>query len=121
MGLTSRPAQAKKPFNPFYALLLIVGTVFAITACAYGVMTVQLMQAGRSTAAGSGLAESGASMAFPTSTSSLIEFLDVYGFQLMMWELGLLAAATVAAIGTDEFWTYRASLANKLSESKKED
>ena len=120
MGLTSRPGQGKKPFNPFYVMLLIVGTVFAITACAYGVMTVQLMQLGQMPPTGFG--ELGAPMAFPTSGNSLIEFLDAHGFQLMMWELGLLAVATVAAIGTDEFWTYRASLAaNKLSPGKNED
>mgnify|MGYP004085779037 CR=1 FL=1 len=31
-------AEEKKPVNPFYVALVILGTLFAVTACAYGVM-----------------------------------------------------------------------------------
>jgi len=85
---------SKKPFNPFYFLLLIVGTVFAITAFAYGVMTLRLSQ---DTAA-----------PVTTSGATLMDFLAQHGTVLLLIELGILAVLTVGAIGTDEFWSRRA-------------
>jgi uncharacterized membrane protein len=95
-------AKPSKPFNPFYALLLVVGTLFAITACAYGVMTVQMLRIGQS-----GLVAVETDSPVAGGGSSLLHFLDVYGFQVMMWQLGVLAATTVAAIGLDEYFTSR--------------
>lgn len=84
-----------KAFNPFYPVLLVVGVAFAITASAYGISAAQLIEPGQT----DDLSESG---------FGLVQFMDRYGVTLMMWELGALAVATFAAIGTDEFWTRRA-------------
>jgi ketol-acid reductoisomerase len=77
--------------NPFYPLLVIVGVVFCITACAYGVMTVK------------GLQPDAARQAATESGQQMMQWLDVNGFKLMMIELSLLAVTTVSAIATDEF------------------
>jgi hypothetical protein len=46
--------------------------------------------------------------------------MEQYGFTALMVELGLLAAATIAAIGTDDYWTRRAAAANDKSTSAQE-
>ena len=85
-----------KTTNPFYVLLILVGIAFAITACAYGVMTVR----GLDPAAGLNDGEAG---------GKLLAFLDDHGFTLMIVELALLAVLTFGAIATDEFWARRAA------------
>ena len=74
-----------KPKNPFYILLMVVGTAFALTATAYGVMTVRMGQAVKSTDGDM--------------------FFDTYGMWLMGIELTLLTILTFAAIATDDYWT----------------
>ncbi|MEZ6110715.1 MAG: hypothetical protein R3C99_06850 [Pirellulaceae bacterium] len=86
-------SKSKEPFNPFYAVLIVVGTVFAITACAYGMMAVVKLEPA---------ADGG------SPTGGLIGFMDRHGVTVLMVELGLLAVATFAAIGTDDYWTRRA-------------
>lgn len=80
----------KKAVNPFYVLLVIVGVVFGLTACAYGVMTVKM-----STAAG--IAEN--------LDSPAIRFLNDHGLVVLAVEIALLALTTFAAMGTDSYWT----------------
>ena len=80
-----------KPINPFYILLVVVGVVFAITACAYGVMTVRGLDPHRAGEAG------------------LVGLMDRHGVTILIAEISILAALTFAAIGTDEFWTRRAA------------
>jgi len=82
----------KQPTNPFYVLLVIAGAIFALTATAYGVMTFRFQNP------------------TPTSVASdhghpLWTFLNTYGAELMIAELGLLGFFTIAAIATDEYWT----------------
>jgi len=79
----------KQPVNPFYSALVVVGVLFAITACAYGVMTVRGLEPRNADEGG------------------LIGFLDAYGVWVMLAELLVLGILTVAAIGTDEYWTRR--------------
>ena len=79
----------KQPVNPFYSALVVVGVLFAITACAYGVMTVRGLEPQN--------AEEG----------GLVGFLDNYGVWVMAAELLVLGTLTVAAIGTDEYWPRR--------------
>ena len=88
-------AGKNKPFNPFYPLLVVVGIAFSITACAYGVMTVKMLQ------------PEGAEEVRQGDTG-LLPFLDRHGMTLLLSELGALAVLTFAAIGTDDFWTRRA-------------
>ena len=84
----------KKNFNPFYALLIVVGIAFCVTAFAYGVMTVRELQPSDSL----GGSESG---------RQFMKWIDQNGFKMMMGELVALAVLTFAAIGTDEYWTKR--------------
>jgi hypothetical protein len=77
----------KKGTNPFYVVLIGVGVVFAITACAYGVMTVR------------GLDPHAA------EEEGLVGLMDKHGLTIMMFELALLGVLTVLAIGTDHYWT----------------
>jgi hypothetical protein len=79
--------------NPFYALLVVVGIVFFVTACAYGVMAFR--------------AVSPHLPAADTGSHPLLSFLDVHGTMLLAAELAILTLATVAAIGTDDYWTRR--------------
>jgi hypothetical protein len=84
--------KSKEPVNPFYVLLVILGIVFLITACAYGVMAYRAMAP----------AQGGDVNAHP-----LTRFLDRHGIALLGWELGLLAAATFAAMWLDRFRSQR--------------
>ena len=85
---------AKKSFNPFYAMLVVVGVAFALTACAYGMMTVRLLDPRVSEETG------------------LVGLMDRHGLTILIAELSVLGGLTVAAIGTDEFWTRRAERGN---------
>jgi hypothetical protein len=87
----------KKPFNPFYVLLVIAGAVFAVTACAYGITAMRALRSHRDVAEAS-----------PQATA-LTEFIDEYGNRLLVGELVVLAVATVGAISTDGYWTRRAA------------
>ena len=80
--------------NPFYALLLLAGTAFLVTALAYGVMTVRLSRPGGGAA---------------DSNPALMQFMRQRGGTLLLVELAALGILTVAAIGTDGFWERRAA------------
>src|SRR5262245_32750694 len=78
-----------KQINPFFLALVPVGILFAITACAYSVMMAR----------GQG--------ATGPAPDGLLRLLDQRGMAILVTELALLAVLTVAAIGTDEFWSRR--------------
>jgi len=84
---TTLAMPKRKPKNPFYVSLMVVGTLFALTACAYGVMTVRAGQV--------------------SELSAGDRFFDAYGMWLMAVELTLLTILTFAAIATDDYWTRR--------------
>ena len=73
--------------NPFYVLVVIVGILFTLTASTYGVMTVKQTRP--------------SSRQMP---SPLIMLMQRHGLTIMIVELSVLAIATVAAIGTDQYW-----------------
>ena len=82
----------KRPFaNPFYALLLVVGVAFLLTATSYGVLAFRDVQGQSPTASGSGL----------------MLFLDRHGALLLAGELAVLIVASLAAMATDGYWTKR--------------
>lgn len=80
-------ASRGERLNPFYVALVVVGVLFAVTACVYFVMALRALQPDDG--------ESGA--------SSLLAFVQRSGGTLMAGELALLAVATVGAIALDEF------------------
>jgi hypothetical protein len=80
---------ASQAANPFYVLSIVAGVAFAITACAYGVMTVR------------GLDPHAA------DEGGLVGLMDEHGLAIMLVELSVLGVLTVLAIGTDDFWTRR--------------
>lgn len=84
-------AKRSGPINPFYFVLVAAGIVFAVTACAYGVMTFLAMQD-----------------SYAEDTPKLLQFLEEHGGLLLTIELAILAVATFAAIGTDSYWDRRA-------------
>jgi hypothetical protein len=89
-------ARQREAFNPFYAVLIVAGIAFAITACAYGVMTFVSLRG----------AEAGQNPA--ALNSSVGKFMNDHGEALLGGELLLLAVATVGAISTDRYWQRRA-------------
>ena len=85
-------ARKKDPSNPFYVLLVIVGVVFLITACAYGVMAFRSDR----------LARSGQ---VDRSNNGLVVFMRESGGKLLAAELLVLGLATAAAMASDRYWT----------------
>ena len=89
--------------NPFYALLVVLGIAFTLTACAYCVMALKAVRPqAEQQAAG----------------QALLDFLDRYGAAVMAGELALLALATVAAIATDRYWMRRAFQQHPSNQTK---
>ncbi|MEX2112319.1 MAG: hypothetical protein WD845_03995 [Pirellulales bacterium] len=81
-------AKSREPVNPFYVLLVLLGIVFLVTACAYGVMAYRA------------ISPVAAQQAEP---HPLTEFLDEHGVKLLGGELALLALASFAAMGLDRW------------------
>jgi hypothetical protein len=86
-------SETKSRANPFYVILVLVGVVFAITATAYGVMAVKQLHASQTP------------WAQQAKDAGFVLFMDRHGPKLMLIELGVLALATFAAIGTDSIWS----------------
>jgi hypothetical protein len=85
----------RKFANPFYALLVLVGIAFVLTATAYGVMAFRTAKA--------------VTTATPQADHPLMDWLDDHGNGLLMLELTLLAIGTCGAISTDDYWKRRAA------------
>lgn len=81
--------MSRRRVNPFYALVLVAGAAFTVTACAYGWMTYLSIQ--RPTPA----------TAAAASQSSLLPLLREHGTRLLAGELAVLAVASLAAFATD--------------------
>ena len=108
----------KKGFNPFYVLLVIVGTAFCLTACAYGLMAMRALRPERShdahAVAGSSGAADANSAARP-GPHQLLAYMVRNGEKLLLIELAVLTVATFAAMGTDSYWIRRAAEKQRLS------
>jgi hypothetical protein len=87
--------QYKKSANPFYAVLLVAGITFVVTAAAYGVMATR-----ESRAAVSGK---------PVAEHALMKWMRDHGDVALLGELAVLGIAVFAAIGTDNYWQRRAA------------
>ena len=79
----------KKIINPFFTLLVVVGLAFAMTACAYTVMSFQSLDP------------------HAADQPGVPQLMKQHGLMIMLVELGLLAVLTVAAIATDDYWVRR--------------
>lgn len=106
----------KKGFNPFYVLLVVVGTVFCLTACAYGLMAMRALRPDRAhdlrATAGSSASADGAARPGP---HQLLTYMERNGEKLLLVELAVLTVATFAAMGTDSYWIRRAAEKQRLS------
>ncbi|MBI1902949.1 MAG: hypothetical protein HYS13_17770 [Planctomycetia bacterium] len=85
-------SKPKALYNPFYALLLLAGLAFVVTACAYGVMAFRGTK-------GEALGD---------KSPGLLVFLDRHGALVMGIQIGVLAVASAGAMLTDNFWKRRA-------------
>jgi hypothetical protein len=103
-------AKSKEPVNPFYVLLVVIGTAFLVTACAYGLMAARAAHPG----AGRGAVDAARPAA---GEHPLLTFLDGHGAELLTWELIALGVATTAAMGLDRYrWRQQADRAQDRSE-----
>jgi hypothetical protein len=108
MSALDRSMAKNSRANPFYVLLVIFGIAFSLTACAYGVMAFRavrgaVFESDRRAAYGVN-AMSDATASESPAGKALLRFLDEHGAFLLGVELGLLALATIGAIGTDGYW-----------------
>jgi len=94
--------RERKPTNPFYVTLVPVGAVFGITACAYTVMAYLGRDPHRALSGG------------------LTGLMEQHGLVIMVVELAILGALTIAAISTDDFWTRRFESAQRQGSKPEE-
>ena len=87
-------AKGKQATNPFYVVLVLVGIVFFVTACAYGVMAFRADRLGRAAQQEEG-------------SGGLMGFLQQHGGRVLAGELLVLGVATFAAIASDNYWANR--------------
>lgn len=80
-----------KSINPFYILCVIVGVAFTLTACGYGVLMIRTNR---------GLPAAGDDAGAP---HPLLALLDRHGMTILVVEVALLAAVSIAAITLDHF------------------
>jgi hypothetical protein len=93
----------KKPTNPFYVALLPVGVVFALTACAFVVMTMRGLDPQN------------------LESTGLIQLMERRGVSILVGELGLLGVLTFAAIASDDFWQKRFDAAHSRAAQPEND
>jgi hypothetical protein len=98
--------------NPFYVLLLLAGCAFAVTACAYGVMTVRDLQLGRNPPQVMPGSIEGA-----RDDGGFGKTMDEYGPTLMLVELVLLAIGTFGAMAFDRYLDAKSATATSRSSS----
>jgi hypothetical protein len=93
----------KKPTNPFYVALLPVGVAFAITACAFVVMTMRGLDPQN------------------VESTGLIQLMERQGVMIMVVELAILGVLTFAAIASDGFWQKRFEAAQGAAPKMEDD
>jgi hypothetical protein len=91
--------RSHKFANPFYALLLIAGIAFALTATAYGVMA---FREARPAPLDADVVGAETAVEHP-----LMAWMSRHGEAALLTELGFLAVFVFGAIGTDDYWQRR--------------
>jgi hypothetical protein len=114
--------KTKEPLNPFYVLLVIVGVVFLITACGYGLMAwrairPELSRTGAARARHAGSAAAGGAGG-PVDSHPLMVFFDRHGVEVLTGELLVLGAATFGAMWLDRLRLQRAAPAQTHGETR---
>jgi multisubunit Na+/H+ antiporter MnhB subunit len=94
-------AKFKQSSNPFYAVLVLLGVTFAVTACAYALMTYRALDVRLDSAHENGL----------------MRMLANHGAVIMGVEVLLLSVATLGAIALDQLRLSRAQR-NNLQEDE---
>lgn len=97
--------------NPFYALLMVAGTVFVLTAIPYWFMCLREANATPAWLQPEAKQVATDTSADPAAKAPLFDWLRVHGLTALLVELGVLGLATFAAIGTDDYWERRAAAA----------
>jgi hypothetical protein len=90
-------ARPTEPFNPFYALVIVLGVAFAVTTFAYGTMAYRATDP---------------AAAASDRQPGLMSLVDDYGVPAMGVELGMLGAATFGAMWLDRLRSRRAEQAD---------
>ena len=90
-------SKIKEETNPFYAVLLVMGLVFVVTACAYGVMMVQTLQHGG------------------PPPSAMVTWLEANGTWLLAAETAILAVLTFG------YWTQKSDEPNSEEQTPNRD
>lgn len=86
-------AKKKEPTNPFYVLVVVLGTAFVLTACAYGTMTYRAVRASRPQP-GDAVAQA--------AENPLMKLMNERGLEIMVGQLVLLGVATFGAMWLDQ-------------------
>ena len=102
--------RSQKFANPFYALLLVAGISFALTATAYGVMAFRDRNAHSAVAVDT---------AANSADHPLMKWMNRHGETALMCELVFLAICTFGAIGTDDYWQRRAAATQRQNSATK--
>jgi hypothetical protein len=96
-------SRTKEPLNPFNFLCAVLGVVFTVTACAYG---LYMLRTTRGLGTGVADAEQG--------EHPLMSLMDRYGIMVLGIELALLIAVSLAAILLDHYRGKRINSERKL-------
>ena len=102
--------MATRIVNPFYKLLMVAGTLFALTAIPYWLMCLRQSDASAAWMYAGNPAEVAGEPLTRAVGASLDTWMQRYGMTTLMVELAVLGVATAGALGTDEFWERRAAL-----------
>lgn len=103
-ALPSAVTKEREPRNWFYVAVLILGTLFTLTACAYGWMAF--------------LATKVADPRAPRiEENPLLRFLDEHGLTVLVVELAALTLASVGALALDQYRTSRRAENSSTSEA----
>ena len=98
-------AKPREPINPFYVASGVLGVVFTLTACAYGIL---MLQANR------GLMRSDAL----GTEHPLLSLLNTHGVAILAIEVLLLGFVSVAAIVLDHYRGRRIKSEIRMSKSE---
>jgi len=106
-------AATKPPLNPFHFLLGLMGVIFTVTAIGFTVLIVrEEKQAWQQPAP---VAAKGADPKPDMREHPLLKLLSAYGMEILLYQIGIIAVLTAAAIGLDRWRDLRNERTKKLT------